>query len=48
MMLLQKELKKVMTLKQKINVLHKLECGESVASVGRHLHINESSVRTIK
>jgi hypothetical protein len=32
----------------KINMLYKQEFCESVASVGRHFDISESSVRTIK
>lgn len=31
-----------------IDTLDKLECGESVISVGRHFHSSESSVRTIE
>jgi hypothetical protein len=37
-----------MTLEQKINVLYKLKYGDSAASVGRHFHINEYSVRVIQ
>jgi hypothetical protein len=35
-----------MTLEYKIDVLDKLVCHESVASVGRHFHISDTSVRT--
>jgi hypothetical protein len=48
MMLLQKRVGKLMTLKHNIDTLGKLECSQNVASVGRHFHISESSVRTIK
>jgi hypothetical protein len=43
-----KRVRKVMTVEQKINILDKLECGESVAAVEWHFHITESPVRTIK
>jgi hypothetical protein len=37
-----------MTLEQKILVLDKVVCGESVATIGKLYHITESSVRTVK
>jgi hypothetical protein len=37
-----------MTLEQKVDVLDKLECGGSVASVGRHFYISDSSARIVK
>lgn len=39
---------KAMTLEQKILVLAKLECGESVAPIRKLFHITELSVRTVK
>jgi hypothetical protein len=42
-----KEVRKLLTLSQKIDVLDKQVCGVSVAAVGQHFHINESSIRTI-
>jgi hypothetical protein len=39
---------KLKILEKQIYVVELFECGESAASVGRHFHINESSVRTIK
>jgi hypothetical protein len=40
--------RKVMILEGKIYIFDKLAYDESVASVVRHFHVNESSLRTIK
>jgi hypothetical protein len=43
-----KRIRSVMTTDEKLNMLDKLECGESVASVRQHFYISQSSVRDIK
>lgn len=43
-----KRSRKVMTLEKKLNVLDRLACGESAASIARELRVNESTIRTIK
>jgi hypothetical protein len=35
---------KVVLLEQKFNMFDKTECGESIGYIGRHFHIDESSV----
>jgi hypothetical protein len=41
-----REVRKVRTIEQKINMFYELECGDNIASVGRYFDISESSVRT--
>lgn len=43
-----KRQRKMLTIPQKVQVLDMLKEGKSLAEVGRHYEINESSVRTIK
>jgi hypothetical protein len=42
-----KEIRKLLPLNQKIDVLGKQECGVSVSPVGQHFHNNESTIRTV-
>jgi len=38
----------VLTLETKLNIIQRLENGETAASLGRFYNVNESSIRTIK
>jgi hypothetical protein len=38
----------VLTLETKLNIIQRLENGETAASLGRLYNVNESSIRTIK
>ncbi|XP_064109049.1 tigger transposable element-derived protein 1-like [Macrobrachium nipponense] len=43
-----KQVRKVMTLQQKVELLDMLKAGNSFAAVGRHFAVNESTVRSIQ